>query len=169
MTHTATSTLALRRFYRRAITVTALALFAVTAVATLAAPTSAGASMPVATLAGATAPHSTLLAKAKQGPAPAAEDDGAAPDKKAGKKPSKSKAVTGVVNLNTATEEQLQMLPGIGPAKAERVVAYRTQRGKFQRVQDLRRVKGFGYKTLKKLEPHLTVSGPTTIQVGAAD
>ena len=57
MTDTATSTLALRRFYRRAITVTALALFAVTAVATLAAPTSAGASMPVATLAGATAPH----------------------------------------------------------------------------------------------------------------
>jgi competence protein ComEA len=164
MTRTQTASFDLRRFYRRAITVSALALFAITAAATLAAPRSAGAGVPAAPAAVAAIPAATVAADAR--PAPAAAADGEA-DKKPSKKASKGKAVTGVLNLNTATEEQLQMLPGVGPAKAERVVAYRNQRGKFQRVQDLRRVKGFGYKTLKKLEPHLTVTGPTTLQPAA--
>ena len=73
------------------------------------------------------------------------------------------KAVTGKLNLNTATVEQLMLLPGIGPSKAERVVAWRGKHGPFKRVQDLRKVKGFGYKTLKKLEPNLDVKGESTL------
>lgn len=80
-------------------------------------------------------------------------------------KPSKhaSKDLTGKLNLNTATEDQLQLLPTVGPAKAERIVSWRKKNGGFKRTADLRRVKGFGYKTLKKLEPYLDIKGETTL------
>lgn len=71
--------------------------------------------------------------------------------------------LTGKLNLNTATEEQLQLLPTVGPAKAERIVAWRKKNGGFKRAADLRKVKGFGYKTLKRLEPYLEISGETTL------
>ena len=67
------------------------------------------------------------------------------------------------VNVNTANEKELQMLTGIGPAKAKAIIDYRTKNGEFKRVADLRKVKGFGYKTLKKLEPYLDVKGTTTL------
>ena len=75
----------------------------------------------------------------------------------------KGKTLRGKLNLNTATEEQLQTLPGIGASKARRILEYREKNGKFARVRDLRRVKGIGYKTLKKLSPYLTVKGQTTL------
>jgi competence ComEA-like helix-hairpin-helix protein len=77
--------------------------------------------------------------------------------------PLKKRAVTGKLNLNTATEAQLMMLPTVGPSKAERIVTWRKKSGGFKRTADLRRVKGFGYKTFKKLEPLLAVSGETTL------
>jgi len=73
------------------------------------------------------------------------------------------KDVTGKLNLNTATEDQLMLLPTIGPAKAERVVTWRKKNGGFKRTADLRRVKGFGYKTFKRLEPFLDIKGDTTL------
>ena len=78
-------------------------------------------------------------------------------------KKSNHKQLAGKLNLNTANEEQLQLLPGVGPAKAERIVQFRTKHGQFKRVADLRKVKGFGYKTLKKLEPFLDIKGDTTL------
>jgi competence protein ComEA len=80
------------------------------------------------------------------------------PAKKSGRK-----QLGGKLNLNTANEEQLQLLPTVGPAKAERIVAWRAKNGGFKRVADLRRVKGFGYKTFKKLEPYLDIKGDTTL------
>ncbi|MBA3502754.1 MAG: helix-hairpin-helix domain-containing protein [Myxococcota bacterium] len=77
-------------------------------------------------------------------------------------RPSK-KDVTGRLNLNTATEEQLMLLPTVGPSKAERVVTWRKKNGGFKRTADLRRVKGFGYKTFKRLEPFLDIKGDTTL------
>jgi competence protein ComEA len=73
------------------------------------------------------------------------------------------KEVAGKLNLNTATEDQLMQLPTVGPAKAERIVEWRKKNGGFKRVADLRRVKGFGYKTFKKLEPFLDIKGETTL------
>ena len=73
------------------------------------------------------------------------------------------KQLSGKLNLNAANEEQLQLLPTVGPAKAERIVAWRSKNGGFKRIADLRRVKGFGYKTFKKLEPYLDIKGDTTL------
>jgi competence protein ComEA len=70
-------------------------------------------------------------------------------------------APTGVVNINTASEDELMLLPGVGPSKAAAVIAWRKKYGAFKKVEDLTKVKGFGYKTLKKLKPYLSVSGPT--------
>lgn len=73
------------------------------------------------------------------------------------------KAVAGKLNLNTATEDQLMLLPTVGPAKAERIVTWRKKNGGFKRIADLRRVKGFGFKTFKRLEPFLDIQGDTTL------
>jgi competence protein ComEA len=75
------------------------------------------------------------------------------------------KELVGRLNLNSATEDQLQLLPGVGPAKAQRIVEYRGKKGPFKRVADLRKVKGFGYKSLKTLEPYLDVKGETNLAV----
>ena len=69
---------------------------------------------------------------------------------------------SGTVNLNTATEDELVQLPGVGPSKAQAIVAYRTKHGSFKKVDDITRVRGFGWKTFKKLKPYLAVSGATT-------
>lgn len=87
-----------------------------------------------------------------------AEENGERPVKKS------AKELTGKLNLNTATEDQLMMLPTVGPAKAERIVAWRKKNGGFKRIADLRRVKGFGYKTFKRLEPFLDIKGETTLR-----
>ena len=110
--------------------------------------------------------------KAAKAPKTAAATDAAADDAedakpaKKAKAPKKSKgkqAIAGKLNLNTATVEQLQLLPGVGAEKAERVITWRQKNGGFKRVADLRKVKGFGYKTIKKLEKYLDVSGDNTL------
>lgn len=95
-------------------------------------------------------------------PAAAAARPGEDPDEPPAKK-SSHKQLTGKLNLNTANEDQLQLLPTVGPAKAERIIAWRAKNGGFKRTADLRRVKGFGYKTFKKLEPFLDIKGDTTL------
>jgi competence protein ComEA len=72
-----------------------------------------------------------------------------------------AKAVEGVVNLNTAPPEVLALLPGIGPAKAVAILAYRKRRP-FRTVDELVRIKGLGRKMVRRLRPHLAVAGPTT-------
>lgn len=63
------------------------------------------------------------------------------------------------VNINTATQEELDTVKGIGPGKAQAIVDYRTKNGPFKSVDDLKAVKGFGAKTLDKLRSELTVGG----------
>ncbi len=67
-----------------------------------------------------------------------------------------------VLNLNTASPGQLGFLPGIGPSKAERIVAYRAKHP-FKAVVEMARVKGIGLKTVRKLKRWLRVTGPTTL------
>ena len=78
-----------------------------------------------------------------------------------------AKTVQGTVNINAASASELQLLPGIGPAKAERIVEYRRLRP-FRTVEELARVKGIGPKTVKKLRQHLSVKGETTAGTPAA-
>ncbi len=70
--------------------------------------------------------------------------------------------LSGVVNLNTATAAQLDLLPGIGEKAAKRIIEHRVK-SPFVRVEDLRKVKGFGAKKLEKLRPYLATAGQTTI------
>jgi len=71
--------------------------------------------------------------------------------------------VQGVLNLNQATFDQLTLLPGIGPARAQRIVEHRA-RHPFKRIEELTHVRGLGRKTFARLRVHLAVSGPTTLQ-----
>lgn len=60
------------------------------------------------------------------------------------------------LNINQASVEQLSSLPGIGPVKAEALVAKRTERGGFTSLEQLTEVKGIGIKTVEKLEPFIS-------------
>jgi len=61
------------------------------------------------------------------------------------------------IHLNQATAEQLQSLPGVGPALSERIVDYRTEHGPFSSVDQLTSVKGVGEAKLAKFKKQLTV------------
>jgi len=63
-----------------------------------------------------------------------------------------------LVNINTATVDELTSLPGVGPATAARIVEYREKNGGFKKVEDLMNVRGIGEKTFLKLKPLITVS-----------
>ncbi|MBN1210451.1 MAG: helix-hairpin-helix domain-containing protein [Myxococcaceae bacterium] len=71
---------------------------------------------------------------------------------------------TGVVNLNEATEAELDRLPGVGMKAVQRILEYRQKRP-FKRIEELVRVKGFGKKKFQKLKPYLTLTGPSTLKV----
>ena len=69
------------------------------------------------------------------------------------------------VNLNTATQEQLETLNGIGPAKAKAIIDYRTKNGPFKTVEELDKVPGIGQGVLGKIKNDVAVSGQTTVRV----
>ncbi len=76
---------------------------------------------------------------------------------------SEAPASVGVVNLNTASLDQLQLLPGIGPSKGQAIIKYRLK-NPFKSTFQLVSVRGIGRKTYRKLRPYLAVTGPTTLQ-----
>jgi len=63
------------------------------------------------------------------------------------------------LDLNRATLEQLDALPGIGPAKAKAIIAYREANGPFGRVEDVTNVAGIGPAILEKIKPFIAASG----------
>ena len=70
----------------------------------------------------------------------------------------KGKAVsTEKVNLNTASVEQLQTLPGVGPAMANKILEHRSKVGKFTKIEELLNVKGIGEKKFQKTKDRLVV------------
>lgn len=66
-------------------------------------------------------------------------------------------ARTGPVDLNTATLAQLEELPGVGPVLAQRILDWRTERGRFSSVDELQEVSGVGEKKFASLRPHVRV------------
>lgn len=66
------------------------------------------------------------------------------------------------ININTATQQQLETLNGIGPVKAKAIIDYRSKNGAFKSVDDLKKVSGIGDKTLEKLKKDISVSGAST-------
>jgi competence protein ComEA len=76
-----------------------------------------------------------------------------------------SPQLVGTVNINTATPEQLELLPGIGEARARAVVSMRKQRGGFKSVNELTEVKGIGEAALERLRPFVRTEGTTTAQL----
>jgi competence protein ComEA len=66
-------------------------------------------------------------------------------------------APTALINLNTATVEQLDTLPGVGPVRAAAIVAWRTANRKFTSVDQLGEVDGIGPGQLEKLRPLVRV------------
>ena len=71
-----------------------------------------------------------------------------------------SASAGGPINLNTATQAQLESLPGIGKSTAERILEYRQKNGGFKKVEDLMNVRGIGEKSFLKMKPLITVTAP---------
>jgi competence protein ComEA len=61
------------------------------------------------------------------------------------------------INLNSATAEQLQTLPGIGPATAKSIIEHRAKIGKFSRIEEIINIKGIGEKKFQRIKDRLVV------------
>jgi competence protein ComEA len=68
------------------------------------------------------------------------------------------------LDLNTATSADLQKLPGIGPALADRIIEYRQKNGSFKKVEELMNVQGIGEKSFLRLKPLVSVIPPKTAE-----
>jgi len=65
--------------------------------------------------------------------------------------------IDGKININTATLEELDKLPGIGPVKAKSIIDYREKYGKFDSIEEITNIKGIGDKTFENLKDSITV------------
>lgn len=72
-----------------------------------------------------------------------------------------SSPVWAAININSATETELQTLSGIGPSKAKAIVEYRKQNGAFKTTADIKNVKGIGDGIYQKISPEISVAGTT--------
>src|SRR2546422_10327423 len=114
------------------------------AVATLAVPAAARHAAPKAAGQAASKP----AAGAKSGKSGAAGQSG---------RSTKKAALTGKINLNSATVQDLTKLPRIGEKVAQRIVDYRQKHGGFKKPEELMNVKGIGEKTFDKMREHLSI------------
>lgn len=69
----------------------------------------------------------------------------------------------GRINLNTASEKELELLPGVGPSTARKIVAYRAKHP-FKDTLHVMRIKGIGRKTYNEMKPFLALEGETTLR-----
>lgn len=76
---------------------------------------------------------------------------------------------TGPLDLNAATRDQLVALPGIGPSRAEAILALRESRGRLESVEDLRSVRGIGPATLERLRPLLVARSDEPVPAAPAN
>jgi len=117
-----------------------------TALSTTRAPTSAG---PLA-------PASASSTSVSTASAPAVISLPAATSRQASKRG--ATPVSGRISINTATREELEALPAIGPAIAQRIIDDRAANGPYQQIEDLARVRGISAHTVDQLREHITVT-----------
>lgn len=104
-----------------------------------------GKSEDVLVSAGESSPESVLSSAGESNPERLAK--GEADDKKQGKK----------ININTATEEELESLKGIGPATAKNIISYREEYGGFSSIEEIKNVKRIGDKIFEKIKEDICV------------
>lgn len=63
----------------------------------------------------------------------------------------------GLININTATQEELESLPSIGEVRAQAIITYREEHGGFRTIDELKEVSGIGEKIFADISPHVTV------------
>jgi competence protein ComEA len=80
-----------------------------------------------------------------------------------------SEAGAGVININTASVDQIRMLPGFNDQLAANIVSYRNYNGPFQTLEDLLKVKGMTKEKLDRISQNLVLEGDTTYQPGAGE
>jgi competence protein ComEA len=68
-----------------------------------------------------------------------------------------AKPLAAAIDINKATANDLQTLPGIGPSLAKQIVAYREKHGPFRRVEDLMAIRGIGLKKWQQIRPYVRV------------
>ena len=73
-------------------------------------------------------------------------------------------ASEGVVNINTASESQLMLLPRVGPSLAKKIVEHRQANGEFKSPDELVLVPGIGERTYALMAPYISVKGDTTLK-----
>ncbi len=73
-------------------------------------------------------------------------------------------AAEGKVNINTATAEQLTLLPRVGTVVAERIVEFRDKNGRFKKAEELLLVSGIGDRTFDLIKPYVSLEGETTLR-----
>ncbi len=73
--------------------------------------------------------------------------------------------LVGTINVNTATPDQLELLPGVGPERARAIVEWRGEHGAFKSADDLLQVSGIGQKALDRMRAHVSVSGKSDAEV----
>jgi competence ComEA-like helix-hairpin-helix protein len=79
----------------------------------------------------------------------------------------KKKPPTQPININTASSDQLQQVPGIGPVTAQKILQMRKSYGAFKSVNDLMAIRGIGPKRLEKMKMYLTVGKPRSANAAA--
>jgi len=83
-------------------------------------------------------------------------------DQTAAQPPQAAQPAASLLNLNTATQAELEKLPGVGPAMAKTIIEYRQKNGGFKKVEELMNVKGIGEKSFLKLKTLVTVAPAKT-------
>ena len=71
--------------------------------------------------------------------------------------PSPTPKQSGKININTADRQKLEEITGVGPTIAQRIIDYRQTNGPFQKIEELKNVKGIGDKTFEKMKDEITI------------